>query len=224
MRVCRAATSRVRLLVAAAHALFLVVRSSGSTAAAAGAAQARTGMARPPCPCEPPRRDYRVLRCRGGLQSSEVEQSPEFAMDASYWLELGPRLMTTVKDMIRATEKLLDHSAASLRALHLGLEEHGAHLQELQDKAEALRKVRDEGGEEQATGEMLDLTLDVQQELMLHLGTVLMLARRAAFLQDSVSHAERLIHGGVLQELQVQCRGPRLGRLPLERRSAHDAQ
>lgn len=205
MWVCCAATRRVRLLVAAAHAL-LLVRGGFCTEAAAGAAQARTGMTRPPCPYELRRRDCRVLRCRGGHQSSEV--GPEFAMDASYWLELGPRLMTTVKDMIRATEKLLDHSVASLRALHLGLEEHGAHLQELQDKAEALRKVRDEGGEEQATGEMLDLTLGVQQELMLHLGTVLMLARRAAFLQDSVSHAERLIHGGVLQELQVQCRGP----------------
>lgn len=180
---------RVRWLVAAA----LLAANATPCSACAGA----VGLG-------PRRRDYRVLRCRGGSQSAQAVQSPEFAMDASYWLDLGPRLLTTVKDMIRGTEKLLDHSAASLRALHHDMEEHGANLQALQDKADALQMAREDDMAANATNAMLDLTLEVQQGLMLHLGTVLMLAQRAAFLQDSVAHAERLIHGGVLQELQVR--------------------
>ena len=42
--------------------------------------------------------------------------------------QVGPRLLKTVKDMLRAVEKLLDHSSASLRALHRSLQEQGEQV------------------------------------------------------------------------------------------------
>ena len=144
-----------------------------------------------------------LLRVRGG---SAEQTTPDLGLvlDASYWHEVGPRLMTTIKDMVRATEKLLDHSAASMRALHSEMEKHGEQLRVLQEKAAMLSQnpANTKEAEEEACGQMLDMTLDMQQSLMLHLGTVLMLARRAKHLEHSVMQSERLIQGGVLQELQ----------------------
>ena len=67
-----------------------------------------------------------IMRCRGGAgqcgEVSSISAAAEIAVDGSYWLDIGPRILKTVKDMLRATEKLLDHSAASARALHRGFQ------------------------------------------------------------------------------------------------------
>lgn len=65
-------------------------------------------------------RQLQCLTCslRGGGEAADEE--PAIEMDSAYWHDIGPRMLTSIKDMMRATEKLLDHSAASLRALHNG--------------------------------------------------------------------------------------------------------
>jgi hypothetical protein len=164
-----------------------------------------------PMPASP----FAWTSCRGGLSSmliaplrggSGVNPSMDEQMldlDASYWLGIGPRMLKNIKDMMRATEKLLDHSVASLRALHHSLEERGAQLRALEDKAAALRELAEGSTEEiQASDDMLDMTLDVQQQIMVYLGTVMTLIRRANFLEETVAQTERLIQGGALQEIQ----------------------
>ena len=166
-----------------------------------------------------PRARRMVLRCKGGAgQSPEgrgISAAADIAVDGSYWLDIGPRILKTVKDMLRATEKLLDHSAASARALHRELEESGARLGQLKEKADAAGSedgFRAHAGadantadrhvqEQEATEEMADFTLELQQQLMVHMGTVTLLTRRAAYLQETVSLAQQLIYGGVLDEI-----------------------
>jgi len=147
-----------------------------------------------------------VLRCRGGGEEAGfpgLASAAEIAMDASYWLDIGPRILKTVKDTLRATEKLLDHSAASARALHRSLEESSAQLLLLKNEADAASAEGGDGDqEEQLTDQMADLTLEIQEKLMVHTGIVTMLTRRAACVQETLSHAEQLIHGGVLEEIE----------------------
>ena len=182
--------------------------------ASLGAPLRRMAMA---APCRPaPRARRMVLRCKGGAgQSAEgrgISAAADIAVDGSYWLDIGPRILKTVKDMLRAAEKLLDHSVASARALHRALEESGARLGQLKEKADAagsedgFRADADAGDrhvqEQEATEEMADFTLELQQQLMVHMGIVTLLTRRAAYLQETVSLAQQLIHGGVLDEIQ----------------------
>jgi uncharacterized protein YceH (UPF0502 family) len=87
------------------------------------------------------------------------------------------------------------------------LAERGAQLRSLDSKAAALRECAagkdGKVGESDAADEtLLEMTLDMQQDLMVYLGTVMLLVRRATFLEEMVSQAERLIQGGVLQELE----------------------
>ena len=154
------------------------------------------------------------LRLRGGGSEggeAAAEDRDDLAVDVSYWHEVGPRMLKTVKDLMRAIEKLLDHSAAQLRALHAALAARGDELRALHaaaSEAAAAAAAPDAAGavhaEDAIAGRLnvADRMLEVQQALLVYLGAATMLARRARWLQDTVERLERLVHGGVLMELQ----------------------
>jgi hypothetical protein len=60
-----------------------------------------------------------------------------------------------------------------------------------------------EGGNNDKAAQVAGMTLKLQQALMVHMGTALMLERRAQWTEETVEAAAGLISGGVLDELQT---------------------